>query len=117
MLQCTHAGLHLPAKRSPEGVPDSRCRRLLHIELRPSGAFALLATTHHNVFLIMRKTATPAAASKSPESRLGRPPLPPEQRMHPHTVYFTDAQWAQVQDKGHDWLRGLVETPSGAQVQ
>lgn len=65
----------------------------------------------------MRKTATPAAASKSPESRLGRPPLPPEQRMHPHTVYFTDAQWAQVQDKGHDWLRGLVETPSGAQVQ
>lgn len=37
--------------------------------------------------------------------------------MHPHTVYFTDAQWAQVQDKGHDWLRGLVETPSGAQVQ
>ena len=41
--------------------------------------------------------------------KMGRPTAAPEDKTRPHTVYTTDAQWAKVQERGHDWLRALID--------
>lgn len=42
--------------------------------------------------------------------KIGRPELPPEFKTYPHTIYFTEAQWAKIQQYGGPtWIRSMID--------
>lgn len=46
---------------------------------------------------------------KSTKPRMGRPPIPEEDRLIGRSIRLTAAQWAKIDANGMAWLRKLID--------
>ena len=58
---------------------------------------------------LLEHTSAPIPGEVYTKPMMGRPPLLPEQRTHPRTIWMTDAEWAKVQAAPKGWVRGVVQ--------